>query len=253
MRRPCEDPSVDDVRFGLGIRAIRVKAGMRQIDVARGAGISQAAISDVERGRGDRLSLRTLRAVAQVLGAQATLELRWRAGELDRLLDERHATLVSRTVGILEHLGWITVVEATYSRFGERGSFDILGSHRTTGVALAVEVKSRLVSLEATLRKVDEKARLAPDVAAERFEMRPRAVGRMLVLPEGGVARRAITRHDEIIRRAFPLRGTAAGAWLAEPTASAALLLLVRAPSQTRPRGTTGSTRPVRPPEPPPA
>jgi Holliday junction resolvase-like predicted endonuclease len=157
-----------------------------------------------------------------------SLELRWRGGEVDRLLDRGHADLVGRTVGILERSGWAVATEATYSRYGERGSYDVLALHRRTGIVLAVEVKTRLVSLETTLRKLDEKVRLAPEVAADRFGTRPSAAARMLVLPEGGVARRVAARHDQVLRLSFPLRAASARAWLVDPVSSTGILLLVR-------------------------
>ena len=226
------DRGVDDARFGRGIRAIRTRAGLRQIDLAERAGLSQATISDIERGRSDRLSIRTVRAVASALGADASLELRWRGGEVDRLLDREHAALVGLTVELLTRCGWEVATEVTYSRYGERGSFDVLAMHPASGVALAVEVKTRLVSLEATLRKLDEKARLAPGVAEGRFDTRPRAAGRMLVLPEGGVSRRALATHDAVLRLAFPVRGAAARAWLVAPVAPVASLILIRMPAE---------------------
>ncbi|MCU0504522.1 MAG: helix-turn-helix domain-containing protein [Chloroflexi bacterium] len=223
-----DDRHVDDIGFGRAMRAIRIGSRLRQVDVARRAGISQCAVSDVERGFAEGFSLRTLRALAAALGAQAMLDLRWRGGEVDRLLDEGHAHIVSSSVALLERLGWETVTEVTYSRFGERGSYDILAIHRPTGAVVAVEVKTRIVSLEETLRRLDQKARLAPLVATERFGAKPRVVGRMLVLPEGGVSRRAIGRHEAVLRRALPVRGLEARSWLADPSAPASLLLLVR-------------------------
>jgi len=223
---------VDDARFGRALRIIRTRARLRQADLAARAGLSQAAISDVERGHGDRLSIATLRAVARALDADASLELRWRGGDVDRLLDGRHAVLVGLAVDILTGDGWEVATEVTYSRCGERGSFDALAIQRRTGIVLAVEVKTRLVSLEATLRKLDEKARLAPAVAAERFGTRPRAAGRMLVLPEGSVSRRALAKHDAVLRVALPVRGVAARAWLADPVSSIGCIVLVRVPAR---------------------
>lgn len=210
---------------------IRTRARLRQADVAARAGLSQAAISDIERGHSDRLSVATLRAVARALDADASLELRWRGGDVDRLLDERHAAIVGLTVDLLTRDGWEVATEVTYSRYGERGSFDVLAIWRRNGTVLAVEVKTRLVSLETTLRKLDEKARLAPAVAAERFDMRPRAAGRMLVLPEGSVSRRALAKHDAVLRVALPVRGVAARAWLADPASSIGGIVLVRVPA----------------------
>ena len=222
---------MDEARFGRAIRIIRIRARLRQADVAARSGLSQAAISDIERGHGDRLSMAKLRAVARSLDAEAGLDLRWRGGDVDRLLDERHAAIVGLTVDILASDGWEVATEVTYSRYGERGSFDVLAVQKRAAVVLAVEVKTRLMSLETTLRKLDEKARLAPAVAAERLDMRPRAVGRMLVLPEGSVSRRALVTHDAVLRVALPVRGSAARAWLADPASSIGCIVLVKVPA----------------------
>jgi hypothetical protein len=103
----------------------------------------------------------------------------------------------------------------------------VLAVREDAGVALSVEAKTRLVSLEATLRKLDEKVRLAPTAAADRFAVRPRSAIPVLVLPEGSVSRRAVAAHDAILGRALPLRGAAARAWLAAPDATARGILLV--------------------------
>ena len=227
----ADDGRVDDARFGRAIRIIRTRARLRLADLAARAGLSQAAISDVERGHGHRLSVATLRAVARALDADAGLELRWRGGDVDRLLDGRHAVLVGLAVDLLIRDGWEVATEVTYSRYGERGSFDVLAIWRRNGTVLTIEVKTRLVSLEATLRKLDEKARLAPAVAAERFDMRPQAAGRILVLPEGSVSRRALVTHDAVLRVALPVRGVAARAWLADPASSIGGIVLVRVPT----------------------
>ena len=55
--------SVDDQRIGSVIRAVRHRRGLRQIDVAQTAGVSQAYVSYVERGHLDRLSVDTVRRI----------------------------------------------------------------------------------------------------------------------------------------------------------------------------------------------
>ncbi len=224
---------MDDVRLGRAIRAIRLRGRLRQADVARIAGLSQPAISNIERGHAGTMSLRSLRAIAAALGAEASVEIRWRSGDVDRLLDERHAALVRAAVELLVRRGWHVATEATYSQYGERGAYDVLAVHEDAGVALAVVAKTRLVSLEATLRKLDEKARLALTVAADRFAIRPRSATPLLVVPEGSVSRRAVATHDTILGRALPLRGAAARAWLAAPDATARGILLVLTPVET--------------------
>jgi len=240
---------MDDVRLGRAIRAIRLRARLRQVDVAGLTELSQAAISDVERGHAGSMSLRSLRAIAAALGAEASVELRWRSGDVDRLLDERHAALVRAAVELLVRRGWRVATEVTYSHYGERGAYDVLAVQEAAGLALAVEAKTRLVSLEATLRKLDEKVRLAPRTAADRFAVRPRSVIPVLVLPEGSVSRRAVTAHDAILRHALPVRGAAARAWLEAPDAPARGILLVLTPLSVagprRPRGGSASGRPL--------
>lgn len=89
------------------------------------------------------------------------LDVRWRAGALDRLLDEDHSAVVGALAELLGKLGWEVQLEVTYSVYGERGSYDILAWHRPTRTLLVIEVKTDVVSVEATLRKLDEKTRLA--------------------------------------------------------------------------------------------
>jgi len=63
---------MDAVRFGLSIRALRRRRRWRQLDLAEQAGVSRTAISRVERGRADRLTVRALQAVAGALGPGST-------------------------------------------------------------------------------------------------------------------------------------------------------------------------------------
>jgi hypothetical protein len=62
----------------------------------------------------------------------------------------------------------------SYSVYGERGSIDLLAWHPAIRTLLVIEVKTEVSSVEAMLRKHDEKVRLAPRVAAERFDGRQR-------------------------------------------------------------------------------
>ncbi len=98
-------------------------------------------VSRLERGRIAAMAVGSVREIAQALDAEVLLVVRWRGGELDRLLDEGHATLVGRAVEILQSLGWETRSEVSYSVYGERGSIDVLAWHAPTRTLLVVEVK----------------------------------------------------------------------------------------------------------------
>ena len=152
------------------------------------------------------------------LDASAVVAVRWRAGSLDRILDEDHALLVGRVATALRSGGWVVETEVTYSHFGERGSYDLLGYHSSSGSLLVVEVKTDMASAEATLRKLDEKVRLAPTVARERFGWRAAAVSRLLALPDNRTLRRRVARHAALFDVALPERSVAARQWVASPS-----------------------------------
>ena len=141
----------------------------------------------------------------------------WRGADLDRLLDADHARLVAATARRLEAAGWIPRLEITYSEYGERGSVDVLGLRPVERACLVVEVKSTIASAEATGRKVDEQARLAPTIVAEREGWRPEVVGRVLVLPETSSLRRLMVETSALARM-LPVDATAVRAWLRRPT-----------------------------------
>lgn len=158
---PARLPCVSWVRVGRSLRTLRQRAGLRQLDVAKHVGIAQSTVSAIERGRLAHLGLATLAKVAGSLDADLVVFVRWRGGELDRLLDDRHAALVARIAEIVERAGWPTKPELTFSEFGERGSIDLVAWHAATRTLLVIEVKTELTSVEETLRKHDLKVRLA--------------------------------------------------------------------------------------------
>jgi transcriptional regulator with XRE-family HTH domain len=199
----------------------------RQVDIAAESGVSQQSVSRAELGRIDEMTVGTLRGIAAAVGADVDIQLRWRGATLDRLVDERHAAIVGSMVARLAQVGWDVVPEASYSRYGERGSIDILALHRGRNTVLVVEVKTELGSVEATLRKHDEKVRLAAPIAQERFGVRPTQVGRLLVLPGDSTPRRQVARNGAVFDRTYPLRGHAIDSWLRRPSGSMSGLLFV--------------------------
>ncbi|MEP7379312.1 MAG: helix-turn-helix transcriptional regulator [Chloroflexota bacterium] len=207
---------MDDQRIGRVIRALRRRRGWRQIDLARAAGCSQRTVSRAEAGH--LPALRVLRQILAALDASLVVDIRWRAGALDRLLDEDHSAVVGALAELLGRLGWEVRVEVTYSVFGERGSYDIMAWDPTTLTLLVIEVKTDLASAEATLRKLDEKTRLAPKIARETFGWNARSTVRLLVMPDLSTLRRRIDRRASVFDRALPDRGHAVRRWLRAPS-----------------------------------
>ena len=226
---------MDPVRFGLAIRALRRRRGWTQAELARRARMSRSAVSRVERGEGDALSVRALTRLCAALGARVSVRALWQGEELDRLLDGDHARLVEWVVARLAAAGWMVVPEVTFHVGGERGSIDVLAWHPETGHLLVVEVKSVVPDVQATLAGVDRKARLAPVVARERG-WNVRSVSRMLVLPDDRTARRRLKQFAATFERAFPERTVALRQWMAAPDRAVAGVMFVTGATQAGPR-----------------
>ena len=246
---------MDDIRTGARFRALRQRLGWRQQDLAERAGWSQDVISRIERGHLGSMQLDTIRGVAAELEAQLAVQLRWRGGDLDRLMDEGHAKLAGRMIEILHARSWDVRAEVSYSIYGERGSIDLPAWRPDARALLVVEVKTALVSAEETLRKHDEKVRLAARIAMEQFGWQPTTTGRLLVLPDVSTARRRMDRLASVMRAAYAMRGAAARDWLATPrgTFGGAIFISIGGRDARRPpftqarrrvRRTSGATEP---------
>ena len=125
--------AMDDMRVGTLFRAVRLRRGLRQLDVGRVSRTSQQLVSLLELGQVERVGLTSARRVAAALGIHLDLEPRYRGADAYRLLDADHAALVEAIVRRLRGLGWTCEVEFTFNRYGERGSVDILASRDAGG------------------------------------------------------------------------------------------------------------------------
>lgn len=216
---------MNDHQAGRLLRAFRRRRGWRQVDLAARAGMSQTTESDAELGRLDTMTLGAIRRLFATCDALVDLNVRGRPGDDERLLDEVHADLVRAIGEYLAARGWTCWFEVTYSQYGERGSIDVLAVRGDA--VLVVEVKSDLSSLEATLRKLDEKTRLAAQIVFERTGKRPSVVGRLLVLPEASTPRRRVAAHAVVFDGALPARGRTVREWLDRPASAMAGLLFL--------------------------
>lgn len=236
--------------MGRIVRALRRRRGWRQADLAAAAGCAQATVSEAEHG--DLPSVPIVRRLLAALDAQLVINVWWRAGELDRLLDADHADLIALVTRVLGTVGWEVRVEVTYNVYGERGSIDVLAFQPVTGTLLVLEIKTDIAAIEQTLRKIDEKVRLSRAIAKERFDWHVKHVGLLLVMPEGSTLRRKIAAHASLFDRAFPARGAAIRSWIKQPSgAIAGLWFLSGIAQRSGIRGAGGRTRVRKPKSPP--
>ena len=236
---------MNDLTIGRALRVLRRRARLRQEDVARRAGVSQQLVSRVERGRCSTVTRGVLQRIFAAVDADAVTFVRWRAGELDRLLDEGHAAIVGQIATILRRLGWDVLTEVTYSDYGERGSIDLLAWHAPTRTLLVIEVKTEITSAEELLRRHDAKVRLAPKIAKERFGATPSQTVRLLVLGGSQANRSRFARLAPVLASAYPLPPREIRPWLRAPLAPVrgGVLFVAAAPGMAGSRGRVTSSR----------
>src|SRR5580765_3609898 len=95
-----------DDRAGRLIKAVRVHLGLRQVDLAQAADVDQKVVTLLERGELRRVSVERFRRVCAALKIEPVIELRWRGGLADRLVDRGHARIVEAVIAELRRLGW---------------------------------------------------------------------------------------------------------------------------------------------------
>ena len=191
---------------------------MRQLDVARAAGVSRATISRVERGHFDQLALSTIRSVGRALDVRMELVGRSRGADLDRLANGRHAALaehVARQIAALR--GWIVRPEVSFAVYGERGVIDLLAWHAQSRSLLVIELKTEIVDVGEILATLGRKVRLG-NVIARDLGWVPLNVSCWLAVGHGATNRRRVSAHLTVFSAALPDRTPRLHAWLASPT-----------------------------------
>lgn len=208
---------MDDIRTGLQVRAVRLRCNLTQAELAARIGLSRETVSRLERGDLEGLTVRSLRLIGPALGMPPVVSLGWRGADVAQLLDSGHASLVEGVVRILRSRGWGTLLEYSFSRYGERGSVDVVAWHAETQTLLLIEVKTRIVDLQDLFYGLDRKRRLVPPLLEGERGWKPRAVGVALVLPCTATSRRAVARHAASFDSVLPARGIEVRRWVGSP------------------------------------
>ncbi|MEP7158090.1 MAG: hypothetical protein ABI797_01565 [Chloroflexota bacterium] len=182
------------------------------------SGIRRWKVVRLEAGELDKLDIGDVERVLVMLDARLFMNASYHGAAADRLIDERHASIVGARVDWHTRTGWQPRVEVSFADYGERGSIDLLSWYSTTQSLAVEEIKSELGSVEGTLRPLDVKCRLAPKIARERFGWHALSVGRILVLPEDRTVRRQVERHEKVLRAALPATSRELRAWMRCPT-----------------------------------
>jgi transcriptional regulator with XRE-family HTH domain len=209
---------MDDQRIGWALRSIRIRKRWRQSDLAARAHVSRWVILRIEHGRLASVPVGKLRAVASALDARLDTVVRWRGGDLPRLLSARHSHMhevMARFFGDLPD--WTAEPEVSFSIYGERGIIDILAWHPTRRILLVIELKTEIVDVNDLVATMDRKRRLAAKVAESRH-WRPLAIATWVIVASSRSNRRAIAEHAHVLRAKFAMSGREMQSWLRDPS-----------------------------------
>jgi len=239
---------MDALRLGSVFRAVRLRKGWRQADVAAAARVSAATISRLERGDLESVSVGMLCSVAAALEVRLDWMPRWRGGELDRMLNAGHSAMHEAAALEFGGTAWLTTAEATFAIYGERGIIDILCFHPPIGALLVVELKTDLVDVQALIGAVDRYRRLAQQVARERG-WTVTSVSCWVLLRDTPSNHRRLAAHVTVLRNAFPADGRRMRGWLRRPIGTVAALSFLSDSHARRASGTTAGIQRVRVPK----
>jgi transcriptional regulator with XRE-family HTH domain len=215
---------VNAVQLGSGLRRIRVRLGLRQADVAARARTSQVTVSRVERGQVGRIRLELVARIAAAVEADVGFDLRWRGGELPRVLNAGHAAMHEALARRFVRLhGWLIAPEVSFAIYGERGVVDALAFHPASRSLLVIELKTQLVDVQGLIGTVDRYRRLAPTIARARG-WQADSVGVCVLLRESVTNRRHVQQHGAVLAAAFPDDGRRLRGWLKRPEGRLAAL-----------------------------
>lgn len=227
---------MDDLQLGVRLRAARIRKGLRQADLAARCGVSDGTVSRLERGQAGAMALGQIRRVAAALEVRIEMTARARGGDLERLVNARHAALTEAVlVGLAKAPGWTARPEVSFAIYGERGVVDVLAWHAASRSVLVIEVKTAIVDVGEMLGTLDRKRRLAPAIGRS-LGWSPETVSTWLVVGDGMTNRRQIAAHRATLAASLPADGRQLRAWLATPRGEIRGLSLVsdRRPASTR-------------------
>ena len=215
---------MDDQRIGASLRAVRLRRRLRQKDVSGAAGIPRSVAILIEAGRLDGVRFGDIRRYAKALGARFDGSVLWQGTDLERMLNRGHARLHEAMATWLTTLGgWLVVPEVSFAYGRDRGVIDIVAWHAGSRTMLIVELKTRIVDINALMSTMDIRGRVSRRIAREHG-WDPVAIGLWVIVAPARTNARVLADHATVLRAKFPGDGRTMRRWLADPSGDVAAL-----------------------------
>lgn len=246
MSAGLETEPMTDPMIGHVVRTLRARQGWRQQDLARRSRVSRSTVARIERGQLRGVSLERVRRVLEALNARLDLIPRWNGGDLDRLVNARHAAMHEAVAAMFRQLlEWEIAPEVSFSIYGERGIIDMLAWHARSRTLLVVEMKTEIVDVNELMSKADQRRRLAPRIGSDRG-WNAATVALWVVVADSRTNRRRLAAHRTVLRAAFPVDGRSVSSWLKTPSGPLAALSFLTNAHDMHARSSLAATKRVR-------
>ena len=151
----------------------------------------------MERGHIGSMRLDDIRRVAAALDIRIDVYPRWRAGDLDRLLNAKHSELhelVARWFAA-ELPEWVLAPEVSFAIYGERGVIDILAWHEPTTLAPRHRAQDGDRGRERAARDRGPEAAARLPRSPASADGTPRTVSQWLIVADTRTNRRRLDAH----------------------------------------------------------
>lgn len=100
-------------------------------------------------------------------------------------------------IGELRAAKWEVLVEYSFNHYRDRGTVDVEAWHAATRTLLIIEVKTRVADIQELIGRLDIKCRVVPPLLRRERGWEAARPGRMLVLAESRMNRRAVEQHED--------------------------------------------------------
>jgi DNA-binding XRE family transcriptional regulator len=156
-QRPAERGRLKGIaagqRFTTEIREARLNHAISQTDAAREAGIARTTWTRIERGDQTSLTFEQAGRMAGVVGLDFVVQLY----PSSTILHDAGQVRLLREVRVMPGPDWSWRYEVTLGPAPEQRAWDMVGTHRVTGLVIRIEGETRLRDCQATVRRLASK------------------------------------------------------------------------------------------------
>jgi len=189
-------------RLGVELRAARVRRRVTQDDLAARAGLSQAAVSRAERGRGGSMTIDAWQRLAVAVGMP--LRISFGRDPLADTADAAHLAIQELVLAVARGAGFSGRFELATRPTQPARSIDVSLIHEARRSIVVAECWNTFGDVGAGARSSARKLAEARDLAVSRWGEAPHRVGLLWVVRASAANRALVARYPEVFASQFP-------------------------------------------------